>query len=167
VKKYLFIFLFIFGLAYQGVNAQLLGFKDPSGCSGNDPFLPTLLVCGRNPQSGACPQYTNPCSLGDFVETGRRAIIWMISFALLCIPILFTYYGAMIMWNGKMDGGVVNLKDLKEKMYMLVIYFICLLGAWLVVKLVVDTFQVNDRINTFMIDANGNKVKAMPVNLNR
>lgn len=146
--------------------ANIFGITEKSGCESKDPFLPVLVICGRNPATGACAAYSQPCTLGDLVDTGSRALVWLISVILLIIPILIIYYGAMIIINAKTgsDGGV--MKAIRTKMWKVILYFILLLSGWLIVRTVVDVFQVDNRINTFLIDENGNKVQARPFNTN-
>jgi hypothetical protein len=164
--QFALVFMVLFGLSLPVYAANIFGIDDPQGCGGKDPFLPNLLICGRSPSTGACQQYTQPCSLGDLVETGKRAIVWLVSITLLIVPIIVMYYGAMIMWNQEFGGGVVNLAELRKKFRMIFIFFILLLAAWLIVRTVVDIFQVDERINTFMIDENGQPVKARNFNTN-
>lgn len=167
-KKFSYIsFLFIFLLNFNNTQAGILsGYNDPPGCGG-DNFLPNLLICGRSKTAvGAnCQQYTNPCNLGDLVETGGRVSVWVISFALLIVPLFVMYYGAMIIIYRNMNMPSA-LTDVKKRFWEILIYFILMLSAWLIMRLVIDIFQVESRINTFMIDENGNKVKARSFNTN-
>ena len=169
MKKVFFIlFLLIqMQMSVQFSSAQgLFNSADPSGCESKDPFLPNLLICGRNAASGACSQYTNPCTFGDFVETGRRLLIWVISIVLLIIPIIIAYYGVQMIFAREFKFGGKSLADLKQKILWLIIYFVCLLGAWLIVRSIVDVAQVNPRINTFLIE-NGEQVKARQFDFSR
>lgn len=158
-----FVLTISFGSSVQA--ASIFGIKDPPGCESKDPFLPNLVICGRNPISaGSCTEYTKQCSVGDLVETGSRIIIWLITIILLVVPIILSYYGAMIMINQKYDGGVSQLKDLRGRFRNTLIFFILMLGAWVIVRTVVDVFQVDPRINTFLIDENGQTVKVRTFN---
>lgn len=167
MKKILFLFFFLTQL--QFANAQLLGFQEAAGCQADaDKFLPTLVICGRSPATGACEAYTKQCSLGDLVETGRRVLIWIITIVLMILPVVIAYYGALmiIMRENSADG--MGIKNLKEKILMLIIYFVCLLGAWIIVRTIVDLSQVKtDRINTFLIDENGNAIQSRQFDFNR
>jgi hypothetical protein len=146
--------------------AGMFSFNDPTGCQSNDPFLPSLVVCGRNPASNVCEGYTNPCTFADFVETGRRLLIWSISIVLMLLPLVIAYYGAaMIIYReNSFDGGKV--KGLKNQILWLTIYFVCLLAAWIIVRTIVDIAQVDPRINTFLIE-NGQQVKARQFDFSR
>ncbi len=161
--SFLFIFLLNFNIAQAGL---LSNYNDPPGCGG-DSFLPNLLICGRSSAAAGqnCQQFTKPCNLGDLVETGGRVLVWVISFALLVVPLFIMYYGAMIIIYRNMDmpGALSNVK---KRFWEILIYFIFMLAAWLIVRLVIDIFQVDSRINTFMIDENGNSVKARSFNTN-
>ncbi len=145
----------------------MLKFNDPTGCQANDPFLPTLVICGRSPSTGACQAYTNPCSMGDFIETLRRLLIWVISIVLLIIPIVIAWVGAKMIYNREFKVGGQGLADLKNKILWLLLYFVCLLGAWIIVRTIVDVAQVNPRINTFLIDESGQQVKARQFDFSR
>jgi hypothetical protein len=59
-----------------------------------------------------------------------------------------------------------DIKKWKDRLFTAVIYFIFMLAAWLIVRTVVDIFQVDDRINSFLIDENGTTVKARSFNTN-
>jgi hypothetical protein len=145
--------------------ASILGVSDPAGCESKDSFLPNLLICGRSPATGACAQYTKPCNIGDLVETGNRVLIFVISLFLLIIPLFIMYYGAMVIIDKNWGGGF-DIKKWKDRLFTAVIYFIFMLAAWLIVRTVVDIFQVDDRINSFLIDENGTTVKARSFNTN-
>lgn len=168
MKKFLLNILIILSLATPALAANIFGFTDPPGCEGNDPFLPVLVICGRNPSSmnNQCQQYSQPCSMGDLVETGSRFIVWLISLVLLIVPLFIMYYGAMIIINRQMDGNIDLIKQWRGKLWHTILYFILMLAAWLIVRTVVDVFQVEPRINTFLIDENGQPVKARPFNTN-
>jgi len=174
IKQFLTLstFLVILFSSFNAASAQkLFGYNDPPGCGG-DTFLPNLVICGRNPASvdQGCMQYTKECNVGDMVETGQRALVWLISFALLIIPIYITYIGAMMVWTGKFDSNAGKLKQYKEEFFQAIFYFILMLSAWLIVKVVIDVFQVNDsegRVPIFLIDDNGNSVKVKTFNDNQ
>lgn len=166
-SSYIGLLLCIFFVNFNSAQAGILSnYNDPPGC-GKDNFLPNLLICGRSKVTAgqACAEFTNPCNLGDLVETGGRVIVWVISFALLIIPLFIMYYGAMIIIYRNMDMPG-PLSDVKKRFWQILIYFILMLSAWLIVRLVVDIFQVDPRINTFMIDENGNAIKARSFNTN-
>jgi hypothetical protein len=169
MKKFVLIFVLFFVTATTfntSANAAgLLGFNDPPGCESKDPLFPSLVICGRSPSTGACQQYTKECGLGDLVQTGSRVLVWIITLFLLIIPLFIMYYGAMmiIYRNMEMPG---QLKKVKDRFWEILIYFILMLAAWLIVRTVVDVFQVDKRINTFLIDENGNTVKARTFNTN-
>ncbi len=165
MKKILFILFFLTQVQFSTAQG-LFNSADPSGCESKDPFLPNLVICGRNAASGTCSQYTNPCTFGDFVETGRRLLIWVISIVLLVIPVIIAYYGAIMIFYHKFEPNGAKLGDLKNKILWLLIYFVCLLGAWLIVRSIVDVAQVNPRINTFLIE-NGEQVKARQFDFSR
>ncbi len=153
----------ILSTSFQTANAaNIFGVYDPPGCESKDKIFPSLVVCGRNPASGACPAYTKQCNLGDLVETGSRAIIFIITLALLIVPLIIMYYGAMIIINQQLDGGINQLKKLKDNFWRVLVYFLLMLAAWLIVRTVVDVFQVRSDINTFLIDKDGTTVKARP-----
>ncbi len=170
-------FLVIVFSSFNSVNAQkLFGFNDPPGCGG-DTFLPNLVICGRNPQVASageggqtCLQYTKQCNLGDMVETGQRALVWIISIALLIVPLIVMYYGAMIIYEQQWHGNIDLIKKYKDRIFEIILYFILMLSAWLIVKLVIDVFQVNDdagRVPIFLIDDAGNSVKVKTFNTNQ
>jgi hypothetical protein len=168
MKKFIYFYLTLtlFFLNFDFASAGLLnGFNDPPGCGG-DAFLPVLNICGRNLQvaGAACEQFTYECNLGHLVETGERALVWIISIALLIIPLYIMYIGAMMIWNQKFDQDLWTMRDLRKKLRNAILYFILMLSAWLIVRLVVDIFQVDPRINTFLIDESGRSVKAKPFN---
>lgn len=167
MKKLLFLFFFLTQL--QFANAQLLGFQETSGCAREaDKYLPTLVICGRSKAVGACEAYTNPCTLGDLVETGRRVLIWIITIVLMILPVVIAYYGAMMIIYRENSIGGDKLKDIKNKILWLIIYFVCLLGAWIIVRTIVDLSQVKtDRINTFLIDENGRAIQSRQFDFNR
>lgn len=158
--------IMILSSAVTSVSAQnIFGISDPPGCGGNDPFLPTLVICGRNQQSaGSCTAYTKQCSLGDLVNTGGRALVWIISLTLLIVPILIMYYGAQIIITQQWDGDISLIKKYKGQLFHLLLYFILMLSAWLIVRTVVDIFQVEDRVPSFLIDESGNEIKARTFN---
>lgn len=163
----LFILFFITTTTFQTPTnaAGLLGFNDPQGCESKDPLFPSLLICGRSKATGACEAYTKECGLGDLIQTGSRIIIWIVTLFLLIIPLFIMYYGAMIIIyrNMELPG---PLASVKERFWEILIYFIFMLAAWLIVRTVIDIFQVDKRINTFLIDENGNKVEARTFNTN-
>jgi hypothetical protein len=169
MKKFIYFYLTLtlfflnFNFAFAGI---LNGFNDPPGCGG-DAFLPVLNICGRNKQvaGAACERFTQECNLGHLVQTGERALVWIISIALLIIPLYIMYIGVMMIWNQKFDQNVGNLKKYREKLYSTIIYFVLMLAAWLIVRLVVDIFQVDPRINTFLLDDNGGQIKARSFNV--
>jgi hypothetical protein len=167
MKKFLFILFFLAQM--QFANAQLLGFQEAAGCQADaDKFLPTLVICGRSPATGACEAYTKQCSLGDLVETGRRVLIWIISIVLMILPVIIAYYGALMIILRENSIGGDKLKNVKEKILWLIVYFVCLLGAWIIVRTIVDLSQVKtDRINTFLIDENGNAIQSRQFDFNR
>lgn len=140
--------------------ANIFGVTEAQGCETSDPFFPVLLICGRSKSTGACEAYTKQCSVGDAVATAGRLIIWLISAAFLLVPLLIIYYGAMVIINKEYDGGISMIKTAKDRLKWLLIYVILMLGAWLIIRTVVDVFQVDTRINTFLIDENGQKVES-------
>jgi hypothetical protein len=164
----LFFLAFVFCTFFSTTaHADLFGYnaKDEArGCPSSDRYLPTLVICGRNPSSGACSAFTQQCNLGDLVETGSRAIVWLISITLLIVPLLVMYYGAMIIWEQKWDGNISQIQKLKNNFKRIFLYFIFMLAAWLIVRTVVDIFQVEDRVPSFLIDENGNQIKARTFN---
>jgi len=169
MKKVSKVFLFLclsITLLSSGASAQsLFGITDPAGCESKDIFLPNLLICGRSPSSGACQAYQKPCGLGDLAETGSRVLVWLITIALLIVPLIIMYYGAMmIIYQQKELPG--KLAEIRKRFWQILIYFILMLAGWLIVRTVVDIFQVEERVPTFLIDENGNEVKARPFNTN-
>jgi hypothetical protein len=66
----------------------------------------------------------------------------------------------------KTDVGGFKWGELKEKILWLIVYFVCLLGAWIIVRTIVDLAQVNPRINTFLIER-GQQVKARNFDFSR
>lgn len=159
--------VFVLLLSFQSTYAaNIFGITDPPGCESKDIFLPNLVICGRSPATGACSAYTKPCTVGDLIETGSRAIVWLISAVLLVVPILLMYYGAQIIINAKDGGGGGVMKEIRKKLWVVILYFIFMLAAWLIVRTVVDIFQVEDRVPSFLIDENGNAVKARTFNTN-
>jgi hypothetical protein len=171
IKHYLTLstFLVIIFSSFNAVSAEkLFGYNDPPGCGG-DTFLPNLVICGRNPASvdQGCMQYTKECNVGDMVETGQRALVWLISIALMIVPLFVMYLGAMIIYNQQFDGDIKVIQALKKRFFEVILYFILMLSAWLIVKVVIDVFQVNDsegRVPIFLIDDNGNSVKVKTFN---
>lgn len=148
-------------------NADLFGYNaidEANGCKPRDRYLPTLLICGRNKDADTCDKFKQQCTLGDLVETGSRVLVWLISVVILVVPILVMYYGAQIIINQQLDGNISKIKELRGKLFNILIYFILLLGAWLIVRTVVDIFQVEDRVPSFLIDENGQEVKARNFN---
>lgn len=168
MKKTLFLLFFLTQLQFAGA-AGLLGFQEAAGCEASaDKYLPTLVICGRSPATGACQAYTNPCSLGDLVETGRRVLIWLITIVLMILPVVIAYYGAIMIIYREFTPGGMGLAEIKKKILWLIIYFVCLLGAWIIVRTIVDLSQVKtDRINTFLIDENGNAIQSRQFDFNR
>lgn len=170
-KKFFLVSLLVFSLFAKPVtpvNAQsLFGFNDPPGCGG-DNFLPNLVICGRNPTSAGanCSQFAKQCTLGDLVETGSRALVWIISIALLIVPLLVMYYGAMIIYERNITGNLFKFEEIRKKFTNAILYFILMLAAWLIVRTVVDIFQVEDRVPSFLIDEQGNQIKARSFNTN-
>ncbi len=155
--------IFVLNTSFQASvsAASIFGYSDPAGCESKDPVFPSLMVCGRNPVSaGECKAYTKQCDFGDLVETGSRALVWLLLFTLLLVPIFVMYYGAMIMWNQKWDGGVSAIKKARDGLKKTIIYFILMLAAWLIVRTIVDVFQVREDVPTFLIDEKGEVVKA-------
>jgi hypothetical protein len=146
--------------------ANIFGVVDPPGCESKDIFLPNLVICGRSPASGACQAYTKACTLGDLVNTIGRAVIWIISIVLLIVPLLVMYYGAQMIIEQKKPSSSSNLAKIKANLWKIILYFILMLGAWLIIRMVVDIFQVEDRVPSFLIDENGNQVKARNFNTN-
>jgi hypothetical protein len=67
--------------------------------------------------------------------------------------------------EGAVNGGF-EIKKWRDRLTKAFIYFILMLAAWLIVRTVVDVFQVDERINTFLIDENGNAIKARTFNTN-
>lgn len=158
-------FLVILFSSIAPVGAQsLFGYTDPPGCENKDRFLPNLVICGRSPATGACQAYTKPCNLGDLVETVGRALVWLLSIALLIVPLLVMYYGAMIIWEQKYDGNIATIQVIKKRFKEVILYFILMLAAWLIIRTVVDIFQVEDRVPSFLIDERGNQIKARSFN---
>jgi hypothetical protein len=168
-KKFLLIILFFLTVVGQTFAAGLLGFEETSGCSREaDKYLPTLVICGRSKAVGACEAYTNPCTLGDLVETGRRVLIWIITIVLMILPVIIAYYGALMIINRDLGKSGISLADIKNRILWLIIYFVCLLGAWIIVRTIVDLSQVQtSRINTFLIDENGNAIQSRQFDFNR
>lgn len=166
-KIILLNFLFLISINFLSAQGGILrdGGEEP-GCEREDRFLPTLVICGRNPATGACQAYTKQCNLGDLVETGRRVLVWIITIAILILPIVIAYYGFRMMWEHEFPTGGAKWGELKQKFYMFIIYLVCLLGAWIIVRTIVDVTRVNPRINTFLIE-NGEQVKARPVDFTR
>ena len=162
--------MMVFFLNFNFASAGLLnGFNDPPGCGG-DEFLPVLAICGRNPDvaGSECSQFTHECSLGDLVETGKRFVVWIISFVLLIIPLYIMWVGVMMIWHQKFDPSAGDLKYYKEKLFYGIIYFILMLAAWLIVRLVIEVFQVDDsRIPMFLIDDNAEPIKLKNFDTNR
>lgn len=165
-----FVLVFILSTSFTHTTsaASLFGYNDPPGCGG-DSFLPNLIICGRSPAAAgpACSQFTKACNVGDLVETGSRVLVWLISFALLVVPLLVMYYGAMIMWNQNMDGDTGVVKWAKTRLKEIIFYFILMLAAWLIVKTVIDIFQVDDsngRVPIFLLDEGGNSIKVKSFN---
>lgn len=164
----LIFFVVLFSIATSSVFSQgIFNTQEANGCPKKDPFLPTLVICGRSPATGACPAYTNPCTVGDLVETGRRGLIWIISIVLLVLPVMLAYLGVQMIFQQKLGGNIEVLAKLKKNMLMIIIYFVCLLGAWLIVRSIVDIAQVNPRINTFLIDQNGRRIEARQFDFSR
>ena len=162
------IFTIFFLLNFNNAQAGILSvYNDPPGCGG-DNFMPNLVICGRSKTAVGpnCQQFTNPCNLGDLLETGGRVLVWIISFALLVVPLYVMWIGAEIIWYQKFDPNSGMLGKVKKRFREILIFFIFMLSAWLIVKLVIDIFQVDPRINTFMMDENGNTVKAKSFNTN-
>lgn len=169
VSKIFLVLCLSITLLSSGASAQsLFGITDPAGCESKDIFLPNLLICGRSPSSGACQAYQKPCGLGDLAETGSRVLVWLITIVLLIVPLIIMYYGAMVMYHSTLnpDLKISVLNDIKKRFKQIIIYFILLLAGWLIVRTVVDVFQVDERVPTFLIDENGNEVKARPFNTN-
>jgi len=162
--------VFVLSTSFQSKTyaANIFGITDPAGCESKDIFLPTLVICGRNQNSGACAAYSKPCTVGDLVETGSRAIVWLISLLLLIVPLLLMYYGFLVIYYRTInpDTKIGLLEDVKKRFWYIILYFILMLSGWLIVRTVVDVFQVDNRINTFLIDENGNKVQARQFNTN-
>lgn len=168
MKKFIFLFLITISFFNNSVFSQgFFSAKDADGCEKKDPLLPTLIICGRSPATGACPAYTEACTVGDLVETGRRGLIWIISIVLLVMPVLIAYLGMRMIFEQKLGGNIAILAKLKDNFFWILIYFICLLGAWLIVRGIVDIAGVNDRINTFLIDKDGTRIKAKPFDYTR
>lgn len=169
VSKIVCLFLIVFMASISSASAQLLGFKEAPGCEADaDKFLPTLVICGRSPATGACEAYTKQCTLGDFVETGRRILIWAITIVLMILPVVIAYYGAIMILYHEFKPGGMSLAEIKKKILWLVIYFVCLLGAWIIVRTIVDLTQVQtNRINTFLIDENGKAIESRQFDFNR
>jgi hypothetical protein len=152
--------------SFNTASAQsLFGITDPPGCESKDIFLPNLLICGRSPSSGACQAYQKQCGLGDLAETGSRVLVWLITIVLLVVPLIIMYYGAKLMWY-QQQAKAEMVKFVKERLTIIVLFFILMLSGWLIVRTVVDIFQVDERVPTFLIDENGNEVKARPFNTN-
>jgi hypothetical protein len=170
MKNFFLVFFFAVSTLITSTNsvfaASLFNFNDPTGCQTTDPFLPTLVICGRNSSTNVCPGYTNPCNLSDLLETGRRILIWIISIVLMVLPVVIAYYGALMIIYRKTDVGGFKWGELKEKILWLIVYFVCLLGAWIIVRTIVDLAQVNPRINTFLIER-GQQVKARNFDFSR
>ncbi len=150
-------------------NAQtrnILGFSDPPACV-KDNVLPVLVICGRNVNSaGACTEYARECTLPDLVSIAGRILVFIILLALLIIPLIIMYTGAKIMYGKNSGSGGDMIKNLKKIFQERIVYFILLLAAWLIVRTIVDLFQVDTRINTFLLDENGRQVKARQVIIN-
>jgi hypothetical protein len=103
--------------------------------------------------------------LGDLVDTGSRVIVWLITLALLITPLIVSYYGAMLMIYRNMGDAGINLKTIKDKFAMTLLYFILMLGAWIIVRTVVDIFQVDTaNINTFLLDESGQPIQSRTFN---
>ena len=171
-----FLVIFVSNFSVQVEAANILGFNDPKECV-KDTVLPVLVICGRNKTSaGTCQQYTNPCTFSDLVSMGGRVTSFIILLGLLIVPLIIMWYGLQIIiqknwspdWSslGFSKGGPTYLAYLKANFTFAIICFILMLSAWLIVRTIVDVFQVNPNINTFLIDENGTKVQARQVNIN-
>ena len=97
-------------------------------------------------------------------------IVWLISVVLLIVPIIIIYYGAKIIINAKDGAGGFKMAEARKSLTRVFIYFIFMLAGWLIVRTVIDIFQVRtdgpNAINTFLIDENGQSVKARTFNTN-
>ena len=168
MQKFLLILLFFVSITSTSFAAGFFSNTEADGCTKSDPFLPTLVICGRNPAAGVCPAYTQACTVGDLVETGRRGIIWIISIVLLILPVLIAWTGAQMIILREFKGAGIDIAKIKERILWMIIYFVCLLGAWIIMRTIVDIAQVRtDRINTFLIEKDGSRVKAREFNFSR
>lgn len=89
--------------------------------------------------------------MGDLVETGRRVLIWLITIVLMILPVVIAYYGAIMIIYREFTPGGMGLAEIKKKILWLIIYFVCLLGAWIIVRTIVDLSQVI-RDNKYIFD---------------
>ncbi len=134
-----------------------------------DTVLPVLVICGRNKTSAegvnsSCTKYTEPCTFPDLIEIVARVVVFLILLALLIVPLIIIYTGAMLIAIQKFSiGGISTIQDLKDKFMVRILYFILLLAAWLIVRTIVGVFQVNSNINTFLLDENGQRIKASQI----
>ena len=162
--KKLFLFFGVLVLFVSNTFAQnLFGVQEAPGCETRGQILPTLVICGRSASVGTCTEYQRPCTVQHLVDTGGRLLIWVLTFAFLMVPLIVMYYGAQIIYQRKFPSApgaaVTALKIVKENFWRVTLYFILMLCGWLIIRTVVDIFQIDPRINTFLIE-NGQPVQS-------
>jgi uncharacterized Tic20 family protein len=152
--------------------ADIFGFEDPPSCK-NDPFFPVLTICGRNKTSAvSCQEYTKECTLPDLVSMAGRGIIWLITLVLYIFPLIVMYEGAKLIWYKKIvntyyytNGEGKKVMITYDRILKSIMYFVLMLFGWIIVRTVIDIFQVDSRINTLLLDQNGGQVKARQFNI--
>ncbi|MBL7045212.1 MAG: hypothetical protein ISR98_01290 [Parcubacteria group bacterium] len=81
---------------------------------------------------------TDSCGWNDIVQLGDNILSFLIAFAVVIATIMFTYAGFLYLTAG---GNPSRLSKAHSIFINVGIGFIFVLGAFLIVKLILDTFQ--------------------------
>jgi len=119
MKKVL-IFFFVLALILTPIAVTQAGVFD------------TIVPCGREGAS-------DPCGWNDIVQLGQNILGFLIAFSVVIATLMFTYAGFLYLTAG---GNPSRLEKAHKIFINVGVGFIFVLGAFLIVKLILDTFGV-------------------------
>lgn len=125
-----------------------VAFAQTNSCE--DGLFKPLVVCGRTSTS-ACGQ-TEPCKLSDAFTVFGNIVQNIIILLLILTPIYIMYIGIQMILQ---HGVPKQLAELKMKLIWSVIYLIIIFGSWLIIREIVNIFNVSSDVPSFLLNQDG------------